>query len=225
MSFIPATILQVAITDDHAIFRKSLKLLVGTFVNTEVVLDAGSGQELLEKLKGNSNIHVLLLDVQMPDMCGFETAQKVKALYPGIKILMLTHLEAQSSIQKAKEAGLHGFYTKNIKPEVLEEAIWQLEHGRFYTEDCLTERTALTGEKPQEEGKVNFTKMELEIIKLTAQGVKPKQIANGLCISIKTVNAHKHNIQQKYGFDTMMDAVVYCLQKKIIDITAFKTRK
>lgn len=66
MSFVPATILQVAITDDHAIFRKSLKLLVGTFVNTEVVLDAGSGQELLEKLKGNSNIHILLLDIQMP---------------------------------------------------------------------------------------------------------------------------------------------------------------
>src|SRR5690625_3442383 len=90
--------LQIAITDDHTLFRKSLKMLINSFENMEVILEAANGIELLERLETRIP-DILLLDLQMPEMDGFDTCVKVKEKYPGIKILVLTLLNESETIK------------------------------------------------------------------------------------------------------------------------------
>lgn len=212
--------LRIAITDDHTLFRSSLALLISDFKNMRVVLEASNGEELLENLQ-KTPVDILLLDLQMPVMDGFETCKKVRKLYPNILIIVLTLMKDSDAIKKIIKIGAHGYFTKNASPYELENAIWNLKNDGFYFEHGLASiikdiQENLDFEIIDEE--VNFSERELEIIKLTAQGKKPKDIANILNISIKTVNAHKQNIQHKYNTPNMIPVILYCIQQNKITL-------
>lgn len=220
--------LRIAITDDHILFRKSLELLINSFRNMQVVVKASNGIELLEKLQ-TTPVDILLLDLQMPEMDGFKTCQKIKELYPKIKILVLTLMNETDTIKKVVNMGVQGYFTKNTPPKELEDAIWKLENNGFYFEKSLS---AVVNEilnnpdsKSIEQKEICFTEREIEIISLTAQGLKAKEIADALFISTRTVNTHKQNIQQKYHFDSMISAILYCVHHKIIDFNTLNPEK
>lgn len=212
--------LRIAITDDHSLFRESLALLINDFEGMEVALEATDGVDLLEKLE-TTPVDILLLDIQMPKMDGFETCEKVKQKYPHIKIVILTLMKDIDTIKKVIKMGAQGYFTKNTPTKELEEAIWNLQEDGFYFEQGLASvineiQENLNLEIGDQE--VQFTERELEIIKLTALGVKPKDIADMLNISPKTVNTHKQNIQQKYNFPDMFPAILYCIKREIIKL-------
>jgi DNA-binding NarL/FixJ family response regulator len=213
--------LRIAIADDHTLFRKSLYLLINSFEGVEVVAKAGNGFELLEVL-ATVEADILLLDLQMPQMDGFSTCEKIKALYPKLKIMILTQLDDAETIRQVLKMGVQGYFTKNTAPKELEDAIWKLQDDGFYFEKNLTsivhEIQNNGSLKFNEKQEVIFTAREKEILSLTAMGYKAKEIADRLFISTKTVNAHKQNIQQKYGFETMMSAIMYCIHHRIISV-------
>ena len=97
--------IRIALVDDHTLFRKSLKLLIDNFDNMEVVLEAENGLDLLNKV-GELNIDVVLLDLQMPIMDGFETGACLKELYPNVKLVVLTFLCDKDSVRKVMDWGL-----------------------------------------------------------------------------------------------------------------------
>lgn len=213
--------IKIAITDDHTLFRKSLKLLINDFKNMEVVIEASNGIELLEKLK-TTTVDILLLDLQMPIMDGFETAKKVKQKYPNIKILILTLMNDIETIANVLQLDVHGFFTKNTPPNELQQAIWNMKDDGFHIEQSLqalmieaTENSKLY--LPETSINPDFTEAELNIIKYTAQGLRAKEIANKLNISNRTVEVHKHNILRKNGFDSMITVIAYCYHHKIIN--------
>lgn len=124
--------------------------------------------------------------------------------------------------------GVQGYFTKNTPPKELEDAIWKLEDNGFYFEKSLSavinEILNNPDSKVITQKEISFTEREIEIIRLTAQGLKPKEISDILSISTKTINVHKQNIQQKYNFDSMMSAILYCIHQKIIDFDAIKPK-
>lgn len=210
--------LRIAIADDHTLFRCSLALLINDFKNMQVVLEASNGEELLGNLQKTS-VDILLLDLQMPVMDGFKACKIMRELYPDILIIVLTLMQDSDAIKKVIKIGAHGYFTKNTSPHELENAIWNLKNDGFYFEQGLASVIKSIQENLDFEmidKEVNFSERELEIIKLTAQGEKPKDIADLLNISIKTVNAHKQNIQQKYNFPNMIPAILYCIKQEII---------
>ncbi len=212
--------LRIAITDDHTLFRKSLALLIRDFEDMEVVLEAGNGVELLEKLK-TTPVDILLLDLQMPVMDGFETFENVRQQYPHIKTAILTLRKDADAIRDVIKMKVHGYFTKNTPPKELEDAIWNLKDNGFHSEQGLAsiiKEVQANLDIDFDSMEIHFTDRELDIIKLTAQGVKPKDIADMLNISPKTVNAHKQNIQQKYNFPDMIPAILYCTKIGIIDL-------
>lgn len=218
--------LRIAITDDHTLFRKSLGLLINSFNGMQVVAEASNGIDLLEKLE-NTPVDILLLDLQMPEMDGFETSQKIKGLYPNIKILVLTLMNETDTIKRVVKMGVQGYFTKNTPPKELEDAIWKLEDNGFYFEKRLASVISEILDNLEtdiEKREIQFTERELEIITLTAQGLKAKEIADALFISTKTINTHKQNIQQKYNFDSMMEAILYCIHQEIIDFNTIKSK-
>jgi len=213
--------LRIAIADDHTLFRKSLYLLINSFEDVEVVAKAGNGIELLEVL-ATVEADILLLDLQMPEMNGFSTCEQVKARYPKMKIMILTQLDDIQTIRHVLKMGVHGYFTKNTAPKELEDAIWKMKDDGFYFEKSLAaminEIRDHAGIKFDKAKEVIFTDRELEILSLTMKGFKAKEIADLLFISTKTVNAHKQNIQQKYGFESMMSAIMYCIHHHILSV-------
>lgn len=214
--------LRIAITDDHALFRKSLSLLVGSFENMEVLLEASNGKDLLEKLKSVS-VDILLLDIEMPEMDGFETSQKISELYPNIKVLILTLRNEEDVIRKLMSIGIHGYFTKNTDPSELRNAISRLNDGGFYFEKSLTaiiqnileDSTIIS--KAQEV--LIFTEREMEIVRLTLKEYSGTQIAYELNISPKTVEKHKRNLMEKIGSKNFIGVLVYALLHDFISLT------
>lgn len=217
--------LRIAITDDHTLFRKSLGMLINSFNNMQVVIEAANGSELLDKLQ-TTDVDILLLDLQMPVLDGFETSRYVKEKYPAIKILILTLMSGTDIIEKVINMGVNGYFTKNTPPNELENAIWNLKEDGFYFEDSLSQIInkilSISENQAVPENQIIFTERELEIIKLTAEGYKAREISDILFISPKTVNNHKQNIQKKYKFETMMTAILYCINHKLIDVDLSK---
>lgn len=212
--------LRIAITDDHTLFRKTLALLIREFKDMAVVLEASNGAELLQRLE-YIPVDILLLDLQMPVMDGFETYQNIKERFPHIKTAILTLMRDTDTIKKVIRMGAQGYFTKNTPPKELEDAIWNLKDNGFYFEQGLAsviDEIKVNLNVDVESMEIQFTERELDIIELTAKGIKPKDIANKLSISTKTINAHKQNIQRKYNFPDMMSAILYCVKYGIIDL-------
>lgn len=107
--------MNIAIVDDHQLFRKSLVLLVNTFEGVEVVLQAGNGKDFLEQLPGSA-VELVLLDIQMPEMDGFETCKILREEYPEMYILIISQLTTKESIHKVMEMGVMVFSLKTLIP-------------------------------------------------------------------------------------------------------------
>lgn len=213
--------LRIAIADDHALFRKSLKLLIGSFENMEIVAGASNGIELLEKLK-TVTADILLLDLQMPEMDGFETCTKINELYPDLKILVLTLISEEDTIKKIMDMGVNGYFTKNTDPHELEKAIWKLEDNGFYFEKSLTaiiENILANQTKKENPAPVSITEREMEIIRLAVKEFSGKEIADKLGISLKTVEVHKRNLMEKTKAKNFIGVITYALSNQLIFIT------
>ena len=211
--------LRIAIADDHVLFRKSLKLLINSFENMEIVVEATNGIELLEKLQ-TVTADILLLDLQMPEMDGFETCNKINEQYPDIKILVLTLISEEDTIRKIMNMGVNGYFTKNTDPHELEKAIRKLDDNGFYFEQNLTSviENILNNYQSTNEESISITDREMEIIRLAVKEYSGKEIADQLGISLKTVEVHKRNLMEKTNAKNFIGVITYALSNQFIFI-------
>ncbi len=217
--------LRIAITDDHTLFRKSLSLLVGSFENMQVVVEAANGKELLDKLE-SVQVDILLLDLQMPEMDGFETSIIINEKYPDIKILILTLQKEEDAIKKVMDQGVHGYFTKNTDPSELKNAIVKLSDDGFYFEKSLTDimqnilKDSAIITKATES--IIFTEREMDIVRLTLKEYSGTQIAYELNISPKTVEKHKRNLMEKTGSKNFIGVITCALLNEFITLDEVK---
>ncbi|MBA4153720.1 response regulator transcription factor [Flavobacterium sp.] len=216
---------RIAIVDDHILFRKSLKLLITSFENMKVVVEASNGKELLEVLETVS-VDILLLDLQMPEMDGFETCRKINELYPDIKVLVLTLRDDAKTIREVVELGVQGYFTKNTDPSELENAILKLSNDGFYFEKSLTSiiQHILEGSSPKlktEKSQI-FSDREMEIVRLTLKELSGSEVGVKLSISPKTVEKHKRNLMEKVGSKNFIGVITYALLHNLLSVNELK---
>lgn len=216
--------LRVGIVDDHKLFRKSLSLLVDSFKETEVVLDAENGLQLLEFLKTVS-VDLLLLDIQMPEMDGFETCLILRKKYPDIKVLIISQLATKESIHKVMELGAHGFFSKNSNPEQLELAIKNIYEKDFYFGQELGTvlREAILWEKNYKIddyalSTAQISPRELDVIKLACREYSSSEIAEKLFISVRTVETHRKRMMEKTHSKNFIGVVLFILKQGLITV-------
>jgi DNA-binding NarL/FixJ family response regulator len=215
--------LRVGIVDDHQLFRKSLALMINTFDDTQVVIEAPNGRIFLELLEENP-IDLVLLDIQMPEMNGFETCRILQHNYPEIKILIVSQLTTKESIHKIMELGADGYFTKNSDPEQLEFAIKTLHENGFYfgTELGKVLREAILWEKkkPTKPAEVTaaLTGREIDIIRMAAHELSSAEIADRLSINIRTVDTHRNRIMEKTHTRNFIGVVLYALRHEFITL-------
>lgn len=218
--------LRIAIAEDHALVRKSLALLINTTDNMQVVIEASNGKELIEYLK-NVSADILLLDLQMPEMDGFEAAGLIKKSYPDIKILVLTLMNDIDTIKRVIDLGVDGYFTKNTDPKELSNAILKLDENGFYFEESLagTIKKILNETSFQTATKVSigFTEREKDIIRLTAKELCGKEVADRLGISFRTVERHKENLIKRTGAKNFTGVIIYTLSHNLITLSEIST--
>lgn len=215
--------LRVGIVDDHLLFRKSLALMINSFDDAQVVIDAPNGRVFLEALEDHP-IDLVLLDIQMPEMNGFETCRILQQHYPEIKILVVSQLTTKESIHKIMELGADGYFTKNSAPEQLENAIRTLHENGFYfgTELGKVLREAILWEKKKPvrpaEVAAALTAREIDIIRMAAQELSSAEIADRLSINIRTVDTHRNRIMEKTRARNFIGVVLYALRHEFITL-------
>lgn len=210
--------LKIAIVDDHLLFRKSLAHLVGSFSDVEVVFDGGNGQELLAFLRNNS-IDLVLLDIEMPVLNGYQTCKILQAEYPDVMILIISQLTTRESIHEIMNLGAQGYFTKNSDPHQLESALKSMSENGFYfgMELGTVIREAILWEKKAARNyssEVALTSRELEIIRLGSRGLGIVEIADLLHISPRTVETQRNRLMSKTNSRNFIGAVLFALKTR-----------
>lgn len=216
--------LRIGIVDDHQLFRKSLSLLVDSFDGAKVVLEAENGLQLFEMLEVIS-LDLLLLDIQMPQMDGYETCQILRKKYPEIKVLIVSQLATRESIHKVMELGAHGFFSKNSNPEQLELAIINIYEKDFYFGQELGTvlKEAILWQKNYKIddhilSTAQISARELDVIKLACREYSSSEIAEKLFISVRTVETHRKRIMEKTQSKNFIGVVLFILKQGLITV-------
>jgi DNA-binding NarL/FixJ family response regulator len=217
--------LRVLVCDDHALFRRGLQMVLEQEDDLELVGEASDGVEVVTKAQ-ELMPDVILMDVRMPKRSGIEAATEIKETLPHVKILMLTISDEEADLYEAIKAGASGYLLKEIPIEEVADAIRSVWAGQSrispsMASKLLSEFAAMSKaseDKPQMPAP-RLTEREMEVLRLVAQGLNNRDIAKKLFISENTVKNHIRNILEKLHLHSRMEAVVYAVREKMIEIS------
>jgi len=213
---------RIVLADDHAMLRQGLKRILAEGVDLEIAGEAGDGIELLGLLK-KVVPHLVILDISMPNLGGIEAVYEIKRINPNIKILMLTMHKDEEYLHPAISAGADGYLLKEDAVQDLFSAIEKIRCGSMYISPSLSERITTDWVKLHRGDRKPFiesqplTTRKREIIKLIAEGKSSREIADMLCISIRTVDHHRAGIMRRLRLRKTADLVRYAIQKGYAD--------
>jgi two-component system NarL family response regulator len=229
---VPATVIplvvepiRVLVVDDHALFRRGLQMVLEQEPDIEVVGEASDGAEAVEK-SAESLPDIVLMDVRMPKRGGIDACTAIHETVPSAKIIMLTISDEEADLYDAIKAGAMGYLLKEISIEEVASAIRAVHGGQSLispsmASKLLTEFASMIKKTDdrQQLPTPRLTDREMEVLKLVAKGLNNRDIAKELFISENTVKNHIRNILEKLQLHSRMEAVVYAVREKLLEIT------
>ncbi|MGI8574313.1 MAG: response regulator [Egibacteraceae bacterium] len=226
MASAPETeVISVIVADDHALFRRGLEMVLDDEADVSVVAEASDGIEAVELVTEHLP-DLVLMDVRMPGMSGIEATKAIRDASPHTKILMLTISDEEEDLYEAIKAGAGGYLLKEIPIDEVAAAIRSVHAGQSLispsmASKLLTEFAAMARkdeERDQLPEPPKLTAREMEVLTLVAQGMANREIARELYISENTVKNHVRNILEKLHLHSRMEAVVYAVREKLLEI-------
>jgi DNA-binding NarL/FixJ family response regulator len=203
--------IRLLIADDHALMRAGLKLIFARIPDFMVAAEAINGQEVLERLSRES-FDLLLLDLNMPGGSGIDLISRAKARQPQLPILVLTMHNEPQMATRALKAGANGYITKNCEPDVLQAAIRKVAaHGNYIAPDLAERMVFQTVTKALTLPHHQLTDRETEVLQQMIAGQSPRQIAERLSISNKTVSTHKTRLMEKLSVSSTVELMRYAM--------------
>lgn len=214
--------IKLLMVDDHEIVRAGLRMLLQAQPDMEIVGEVDTGRDAVAKAKELAP-DVVLMDISLPDIDGFEATQQIKRAQPNVAILALTMHESDEYFFKMLDAGASGYVPKKAAPTDLVSAIRVVHEGGVFLYPSVAKalvrdymgRVAEGGERETFDG---LTDREREVLKLVADGLTNQEIADKLTISVKTVERHRANIMGKLNLHSRTELVKYAIRKGMIDV-------
>ena len=212
----------MAVVDDQELFRRGLTMLLGVEDDIEVVGEAGDGVAATE-LAATTVPDVILMDVRMPKRSGIEACVAIKDIAPTARIIMLTVSDEEADLYDAVKNGASGYLLKDSSIEEVAQAIRVVAEGQSLISPSmaiklLDEFKQMSRSDRQQVPSPRLTDRELEVLKLVAQGLNNREIAKRLFISENTVKNHVRNILEKLQLHSRMEAVMYAVREKLLDL-------
>ena len=210
--------IRLAIIDDHAVVLDGLKTMLNAFENLEVVYTSQSGHQLLEHFQSDVP-DVLLMDIQMPDINGIDLCKQITKQHPSVKIIAFTSFDDSNYVKQIFRSGAKGYLLKNSDKQTIVKAVETVMQNEEYMDDAIKKillQESITGQR-RSIFEVPLTKREKEILKLIADGLSSQEIANKLFISLRTVETHRLNLNQKLDVKNTAGLVKEALKRGFID--------
>ena len=215
--------IRVALVDDQELFRQGLMMLLGVEDGIEVVGEASDGVAAAE-LAASVVPDVILMDVRMPRRSGIEACVALKEVAPSAQIIMLTVSDEEADLYEAVKNGASGYLLKNSSIDEVAQAIRVVAEGQSLISPSmatklLNEFKQISRSDRQQLSSPRLTDRELEVLNLVAQGLNNRDIAKRLYISENTVKNHVRNILEKLQLHSRMEAVMYAVREKLLDLS------
>ena len=208
--------INIAIIDDHAIVRSGLRQFLSEQVDLRVVAEGSSGRDAIDILR-QGDVHVLLLDVSMPDQNGVDALAAVHARAPELPVLILSGFPAEHYATVLLRQGAAGYLNKDCEPEEIVTAIRTVALGRKYITPAVAELLARSlGPDVPRLPHENLSERELQVFLRLAQGETIGHIADSLSLSVKTVSTFRTRVMEKLGLATNSDLTYYALKNGLI---------
>lgn len=209
----------VMITDDHAMIREGLKSLLELDGDIRVVEEASDGEECILKLRERIP-DVLLLDINMPVMNGLEVLERIKELHLSVKVLILTVHNEVEYLLRAVDLGINGYLLKDSDFDDLRKAIFAVGRGETFIQESLMPllESKMTQRTDEEKKIADLTGREMEVLQHLAYGMYNKEIAETLHISERTVKNHVSSIFKKIDVNDRTQAAVFAIRNHLIDV-------
>jgi len=215
---------KIVLVDDHILLRNGLAGIIAGFDNFTVMFEANNGHHFIEQLDPNNLPDIVLLDVTMPVMNGFETAEWIFCNHPNIKVMVLSMLNDERTIIKMLKFGAMGYMTKDTDPRELNRALNELYNKGIYFNQLLSYnlvRSVRNGvEEPNDEYQIflNLPEREKEFLKLLATDLTLKEIAAKMNLSPRTIDGYRDNLFEKVKVNNRVGLVLFALRNNFIQL-------
>jgi two-component system invasion response regulator UvrY len=211
----------IAIVDDHELMAKALSGLVQKFDNYDVIFEVSSGAELIQRLRLKMIPDIVLLDINMPDMDGYEVAQWLKNNYPEIKILALSMNDKEEAIVKMLRNGAKGYLLKGCKPHELKQALDSIAQKGFYYTEYVTSQLIKSLNPENFQNPVDLLGLndrEKTFIQLSCSDLTYVEIADKMCVSPRTVDGYRESVFQKMNVKSRVGMVLEAIRLQIVKL-------
>ena len=214
----------IAIVDDHTMLRKGLRTLIELFPGYKVLFDVGNGEEFIREVERDGRVpDIVLLDIAMPKMDGYETARWIKHHHPDCAVIALTTMQNDAAIVRMIINGARGYLLKDAEVDELREAFEQIRLQGFYYNEFVSRKilgsvAAVVRGDATQQTLVKLTDRELDFIRRACSEKTYKEIANDMCLSERTIDGYRESLFFKLNVSTRVGLVLYALRNGLVQL-------
>ena len=213
----------VALVDDHELLRSGLAAIINSLGEFEVVLEAGNGLEFIKKVKTITPPDIVLLDITMPEMDGYETAAWIRKHLPTVKVLVLSMLSNDLAIIRMLRNGVKGYIIKDSKPHVFKEAMESIQKNEFFVNELVRDKLINYVSNEEDDGKqtallLSISEQEAHFLQLLCADKSYREIADEMCVSVRTIDNYRDNLFKKLETKSRVGLVLFAIKQGIANI-------
>ncbi len=213
----------IVLTDDHVLLRNGLAGLLKSLGHT-VLFEADNGKDLIEKLKPGAVPDIVMLDINMPDMDGYETARWLKQHHPDVKVLALSMYDNENAIINMLKCGAKGYILKDSDPALLKAALHDLVHKGFFYSDLVSGKlihaiNQMDDDCGHTKKPNNLNDREKDFLKYTCTEMTYKEIAEKMFVSPRTIDGYRDALFEKLNVKTRVGLAIYSIKNGLVDIS------
>jgi DNA-binding NarL/FixJ family response regulator len=212
--------IKLGLVDDHTLMRKGLVNLIEAFGNCTIVFEANNGEDLFQKLHTHPLPDIVLMDIHMPGMNGYEATEKLAKIYPKIKVLVLTVIDHESAVIRIMKKGARGYLLKDSNPHELQRAIIEIHQKGYFLNDIVGNKLInnLRELSEPEEGYALLTDREIEFLQHCCTDLSYREIAEKMCVSFRTVDGYRESCSEKLQVKSRIGFVTYAIKEGLVQI-------
>lgn len=209
-------VITIAIAEDHNLVRNGLIDMINSFPSIAVVADAGNGKELIEKIKSlTKEPDICILDISMPELNGYDTLTKLKRAYMHMKFIVLTMFKNEYNIIRMIKSGANAYLNKNTTSVELLKAIKEVYANDYYYSAIASEKTFNTIKNNKLQ---LLTEREVQFLGLNCGHYSYIEIAEKMCLSVRTVQDYQKNLCKKLHLHTRLDLALFAMQSGLVPL-------
>ncbi len=213
------TPIQIAIVDDHAMFRRGIANLLSELEGIEVIFEASNGKDLQSQLPLHPGVSVLLMDINMPILDGYKATAWVREHHPGVHILALSMLDEDIAVIQMLKAGAGGYVLKESQPAELFRAISEIHTKGFYLNEMVSGKMLHSFQSANRHtDDAKLTPREIEFLRLCVSELTYKEIAEKMGIASRSVDNYRDSVFEKLGIKSRVGLVLYALRQNIAQL-------